>query len=161
MKKKTRNYTTFFVRPLESTGRSQIDAEVNIMMNANYSSINLYTQLPIVAEIRPTQSHPYFSARRYISLPEICGYTKPKFCVTKKVKIRFSSSNTFFMGQLYFPHNIMMINYKKTTDKVPGPKQMLDNLRLERVYPPICVIFSSKTAKNDKKLIIWYGFCKA
>ena len=38
---------------------------------------------------------------------------------------------------------------------------MLDNLRLERVYPPICMIFSSKTAKNDKKLIIRLKNCNA
>ena len=32
------------------------------MTNANYSSINLYAQLPIVAEIRSKQSRPSFSA---------------------------------------------------------------------------------------------------
>ena len=35
-----------------STGRSQKIAEMNIMMIANYSSINLYTKLVLVAELR-------------------------------------------------------------------------------------------------------------
>ena len=41
------------MRPSASSGRSQNVAEVNIISIAVYSSINLYAQLPIVAEIRP------------------------------------------------------------------------------------------------------------
>ena len=49
------NLTTFFVRPLESTEHSQFDAELNIMMDGNYASINSYAQLVLVAEVRPKQ----------------------------------------------------------------------------------------------------------
>ena len=52
----------FFWRPLESTGLSQNIAEVNIMMNENNASINLYAQLTLVVKLRTKRSRPQLSA---------------------------------------------------------------------------------------------------
>ena len=53
--------TTFFVRLLESTGRFQNIAEVNILMIAMNSSINLYAQLALLAKLQPNECRPSFS----------------------------------------------------------------------------------------------------
>ena len=53
---------TFFVRPLGRTDRFQNIDDVDIMITAINSSINLYAQLAIVAENRPKQTSPSFSA---------------------------------------------------------------------------------------------------
>ena len=49
------NLTTFFVRPSGSSGCAETVAELNIIIIGNYSSINLYAQLVLVAELRPKQ----------------------------------------------------------------------------------------------------------
>ena len=53
---------TFFVRHLGSIGGAQSTAEVNIIINAMDASINLYAQLPKLAEIRPIQNNLRLSA---------------------------------------------------------------------------------------------------
>ena len=57
--------TTFFVRALGLKERSQNVAEVNIMINAIYSSINLYAQLALLAKLRARKSRHSFSAAAF------------------------------------------------------------------------------------------------
>ena len=80
----------FFVRPLGRTERFQNVAEVNIMGIAVYSSINLYAQLAIVAEIRPKQDGLRLSAGT------ASGINHSLFIPTK-----YSHKPEFFICQAY------------------------------------------------------------